>query len=1002
MKTRWYRRIYRASLLVLVMTFASQPVLVAAAPYQSPLADIEQQLLDAGDVFITSIGQAFLTGLQVVPAAEAIFVAPIESVSVQSIQQTRARLLDLAFESATALGASGALARTIEKLGPNRPSSTDPNDIVGIPESMRADIELHAGYSNAQIDILDSELHGLLAEQQAVSSSGLPADIVSQLQQAGFSDSEIQSLETAAAEHGLAPSGFDSQLEQFSAARDELADGRTAALVGYVQMVLREAFARQAGGERPRAVTEDELETLAQDQLRLLIHAGQLQALWGEDPSLEVGEGHWWFIERYANRAAERAETIILETQNPALLVDLFLSLHMSTLAVTARAGGSEYVKPELDGLTDLLAELSGGHDFLAQTRDATQGVAKVAVQLSAKALWREMITWPVRPEQLERTSHELRVRLSTPPQVEGSFAELNEDNNSLGIPVASSLSAYGTLHPSLINQIIASIRDHVPQNVLDFLWGVLSGQTDSWLQMVLNLGLSFVPVLGAIPDIISLIVDPSPFVKAVSVLGIIFSLGDILAFLGIGVPVAIGSFVGDAASAALKFVFKNADEAIQIALDGLKFGEAFNVVKKLGRFISEEIIGRFGGFGDEAFEARRFFDDVIQGASGLWADFSAYVRRVGTEGLRSGITRGSMLAGKVDRLVADLSKPAFEAIVRIGDDLAEAGLKLSDEAAQGLGAISKKLSGESTERFVSALRRNPEIADDLINDTLEAIGRAGGNANWTDEALDGVENLVAKSGGVGPNKVENILRRIDDPVLAGETFRVLGRMSVNWSDEAIEGVAIAINRTGGNADKLLRALNSTEDVLSPLRGEVGDRLFRLIREAEHAAIGASDEWPGFVNKMFSIGAETGTPAGNLFGNSFVLFHIDDQIGFAKIDGFEIAIPRNGQTRVYDVITTDGFRLELKNIATWERSYSGELYRDLVIHGRDQIDRLSWRLQGTPGVNTIAESDIIRRTTSYILDQPILQETKDELIKLLNDWISNGGIQFTNGARPWP
>ncbi len=820
MKTRWYRRIYRALLLVLVMTFASQPVLVAAAPSEVPLSNIERQLLDAGDLYITSIGQAYIAGLQVVPAAEAIFEAPIESVSIQTIQQTRMRLLALAFESATALGASGALARTIERLGPNRPPSMDPSETVGIPEDMRADLQDHVGYSSGQIDALETELVGLLADQQAIGSNGLPTDLVTQLQQSGFSSSEIQSLETAVGDRGLAPSDFDSQLEQFKAARDELADGRTAALVGYTQMVLLESFARQAGGERPRTVSEEELEALAQDQLRLLIHAGQLQALWGDDPSLEVGEGHWWFIERYAHRAAERAGAIILETQNPALLVDLYLSIHLSTLAATARAGDAEYVKPELDGLADLLAELSDGHDFLAQSRGTTQGMTKVAIQLSTKPPFREMLTWPLDPEQLDRTCAELSTRLSAPMPAPGVFNELNEDNNSLGIPIASSLRAYGRLHPSLIDEIIAGIREYIPQNVLDFLWGVLSGQTDNWLAMVLNLGLSFVPVLGALPDIISLIVDPSPFVKAVSVLGIVFSLGDILALLGVTVPVAIGSFVGDAASGALKFVFKNADEAVQIAVNGLKFDEAFDVAKKLGRFISEEIIGRFGSFGDEAFEARRFFDEVLQGASGLWADFSAFVRRVGTDGLRGGITRGSMLAGKVDRLVVGLSDEAFEAIVRIGDDLAEVGLKLSDEAAEGLGRLGGTLSPSQLEDALSTLK-NANNADEVLS-----IVNRSGIETWSKEGVEGISNVAARN---GADFAEAALTRISaqySDEVAESTLRILKKQTVAWSDEAVDGLAKLINRLDEDIAETILSKhggNTTGRVVFEWLDEVGE-----------------------------------------------------------------------------------------------------------------------------------------------------------------------------------
>ncbi|MFP3853199.1 MAG: hypothetical protein ACLFWD_02775 [Anaerolineales bacterium] len=783
---RMLRRLKRAVLLVVLITFAGQPALVAAAPVDSPQADLRERLVDAGDAYLTHTGEAFVTGLRAAPQVEAIFEAPIEGISPGAIAAARRDLLELALDGSAALGAAGELARVLQDFGPNLPASVDPAENAAVPAQMRSDMQVHLGYSSAQVDAFEADLQALLAERRAVATSGLPPDVVEQLQAAGFSSGEIQTIQEGLAERGLAPTEYDSQLDQFRAARDELADGRTAALIGYVQLVLREISARQARGIAPRPVSDEELKALAQDQLRLLIHTAQLQALWGEDAALEAGEGHWWFIERYAQRAAERAEAILLQSQNPALIVDLYLALHLSTLATTARTDGADYVKAELDGLAELVAELSQGRDFLAQSRQSTRGLAKLAARLSATAPVRERVAWPVEAVQLERSRAALADRLAAPPAAEGAFAELNEDNNRLGIPIVPDLSQWGSLHPSLLDQMLASIEEHVDPKVLDFLWGVLSGKSENWIALGLNVGLSIIPVLGAIPDIISLIVDDSVFVKAVSLLGIAFSLGELLVIFGWTAPIAVGSVVGDASSAVLKIAFRNADNLVRGAVDALGFRGAFEVAWDLVMLGSRRVLEQFPNVGSSLPETRAAFEAVFLGLDGLFADFSAFVRRVDTAGLRQGVSEGSVLAGRLDRLGIALSDPAFDAVRRVGDDLAAAGVRLSDEAAEGLGRLARVVDESQLRGMTSQLP--PGQID-------EALGAA---RVWDDAAEAGFGKLAA--GGYANDDLATLLaRHADDQQVLDDLLGVVDESAfASWAPRHTDGLSSLLRASGG------------------------------------------------------------------------------------------------------------------------------------------------------------------------------------------------------------
>ena len=144
-----------------------------------------------------------------------------------------------------------------------------------------------------------------------------PANVQADLISFGFTQAQIDQISLAVSQRGLSNNGLTTKLDQFRATQDELADTRSGMLVLAVQLLGYQIAIRQANGITPTAITDADMQELAQDELRLLVHAAHLNAMWGSDPSTEVGEGDWWFIEHYAGRASERLQALTIEFAKP-------------------------------------------------------------------------------------------------------------------------------------------------------------------------------------------------------------------------------------------------------------------------------------------------------------------------------------------------------------------------------------------------------------------------------------------------------------------------------------------------------------------------------------------------------------------------------------------------------------------------------------------------------------------------------------------------------------
>jgi hypothetical protein len=275
-----------------------------------------------------------------------------------------------------------------------------------------------------------------------------------------------------------------------------------------------------------------------------------------------------------------------------------------------------------------------------------------------------------------------------------------------------------------------------------DWLLAILTGQTDNLALLTANVVLSIIPIIGAIPDIISLFYDPSTFVKAASIFGIIGSIGDVTALLGLE-PVSIGSFAGDTAAAVIKYLFKLSDFEFRMILDkGLDILQNFEVVKGL----MKTALLKFGGSLGNSWNA---IEAAIRSLS-VWDDFVAFVRRAGADTLiELGFDEGSALAGRILRGGTSLGDEALLAVDNVGDKIAKVGVSLSDEGMDGVGVLAKNVDPEDVTKF----------SDELLA-ICGAAGYAPGHAKLARPLFRASSDCV--------NRVMDIVGRLDDTAKAG------------------------------------------------------------------------------------------------------------------------------------------------------------------------------------------------------------------------------------------
>jgi len=244
-------------------------------------------------------------------------------------------------------------------------------------------------------------------------------------------------------------------------------------------------------------------------------------------------------------------------------------------------------------------------------------------------------------------------------------------------------------------------------------------------------------------------------------------SLGDLIGLLPFMQGVGGASFLADAAAAVMKALFKNADTVFKAVLNGLKLTDAFNVIidflKVTGNYIGSSI-------GNSLSEAVQFLQNLFTGGFKLWDNFVAFVKRVGMARLLSwGFDESSLLVGGIIRRGSSLSDEAVRAVDKIGDELFAAGIKLSDDAADGLALAAKSLNSRELQIFTDALRQNgPEHLETILT----------AYKNFGSQTRTGAEKIAQKLG--GENFAQLMSKFATNNGDADQVFRILGNTNIS------------------------------------------------------------------------------------------------------------------------------------------------------------------------------------------------------------------------------
>lgn len=768
-KPRYLKFFSHLLLLAVIFSLIANPTLVAAKTlYDTPEAsgpsnELMDSLSTSGEAYIDQISQTFYLSVGLMKSVAAINAASADELSEELVAQARQDALAAADASAAALGAIDDLGRAVDTFTTEYPVAIDVQAEVdaGLPEEMRTDLQQEAGLTTEQIDALQAETIALSQARLSVASQGLPAELEQQLLQSGFTQAEVDQLEQVVAQRGLANGALGNSMAQFRSTQDELANVRSRMLILSVQLLVRQVAVRQAHGLTPRVVTDAELEELAADELRLLTHVAHLQALWGRDPNLQSGEGDWWFIEHYAGRMAQRLETLVLESQNLGLVLDLYLAQAFQRLAISARSGDADYVKTELDSLAVLLSTLAGNAQFVEQQRSSVKGFNYWAARVAALPALRDWVTWPVDVENVTQAVDGTRQRmdlaeamgLTAPFGPGGAFEELNEDNNILALVFVAGLPYFGQLAVDILHAAMDILDAIASSTVCKWITAIVTGDTDDPVLLLASIAFSMIPVIGALPDIYSLVTDPDVVMKVLSLIGIIGSIGDLIALIPGAQAVLGATFLGIAASKVMKVLYKGMDVAAQLVLKALRFSDIFKIIGNVLAVMLKTV----SSLGSSLDEVIQFVRMLLTGTTHLWDDFAAFARRVGSEMLvELGFDEGSWLAGKVIRMGGDnLSDDVVRSLTSIGNDLADAGVDLSsltDEAAEGLGDLGRRLDGEDLELFVDGVRQvcpigilSPVEHPDASTGCDDLISALSDLAAMSEKAKEGIRLLTQK-----------------------------------------------------------------------------------------------------------------------------------------------------------------------------------------------------------------------------------------------------------------
>ncbi len=802
------------------------------------------QAVIAGGATLTDAGpQLMFQAMQLAQAVDTINGASLQVISEQTLEDTRQNAWQTAQEAARLQGALGSILTGLNELAFTPQTASDvPSDVTDLASS-GFDSELATELAGSSMNLSSAEITQL--ENQTVDNfqarqQPLPQELKDALSGYGATQTDIDQIEAAFQNTGLADENLGNKLGQLQAMQDEMGIVRTEAIVAYLQMLTKQVVWRQLVGQAPRELDTADVSALAQDEARLLLHLNYVKSLWSGTPDPDVGEGQWLFVQRYSQRTIERLEQLILETHNLGPGVDLFVALQINGIATAALAGDADYAAAQLDPYIDLLVTLTG-EDPLGEEQGwiAPPLWWQSALALSQRQEW-DLDEW-LQPEPdnvvVAIAEQELQGRVKGLAYPLWHPA-LQPDDNDPHRDEALFYTELFDLPSGVLDKIMEVLGDDGPF-ILEVIIGAITGQSDNWWAIGANVVLGFLPVTGMIIDFIGIFSEPSVWGKAFSIIGLLASLlsdgSQAIAAIGLVFPPALVLLVPLAGAA----------EFIDIAA---------SLLRRLGDFLSTAALNAIQKFDTDYLEgalqiAGQLIMQVARQAYPLltdgWDSLPANVKNFVLDAINVVIVPFDYLARIMGKF-EDLETRGFEfagyligrtgkkngvdavtnidGLAEVGKDLQEIVYDLSDDAVGGLGKLASKMDRDDFPQLVNKLcdgagtahlgnYRGPGLARPLSDKTcsihfqriLENI------VNLDEVALDGFKKLGDAN--VDLDALANLLETYaDNPELLNAGFGIFARIDFvgKWrpSDDSLTTMFSFINRDGKDQIEYWTAYN--------------------------------------------------------------------------------------------------------------------------------------------------------------------------------------------------
>lgn len=181
------------------------------------------------------------------------------------------------------------------------------------------------------------------------------------------------------------------------------------------------------------------------------------------------------------------------------------------------------------------------------------------------------------------------------------------------------------------------------------------------------------------------------------------------------------------------------------------------------------------------------------------------------------GFDDGSRLVGGIIRRGLSLSDEALRVVDTIGDDLAEAGIKLSDEAEDGVGILAKNVDPEEALSFSDELM---SLCGTMGSGKSSAKMARLALASNTSECVNQVQEIIGKLDQVaqkglkklckslGSEAAELAWRHADNPERLKGMFRILGESSYDFRRfEHVDGLERLVFNSGEISVDILKYL---------------------------------------------------------------------------------------------------------------------------------------------------------------------------------------------------